>query len=205
MVLTRDTFVLFGDPSLRVRAFVPQAVKVSHEVDRSANDLMEFKVTRKDPKKGQVPAKHAVVALSLDGKLVTSAVTDEKGVAKVEILASMEKKKLDLVVSGSRLVTYESKIRTPEREQEASENTEEKEKSESKEKSSSSESKSEDKESSKSTKDSQSSGDSSKGGKQDKDDDKKPGACAVGSDSSGHFGAILALSLLALRRRSKQR
>lgn len=203
MVLTRDTFVLFGDPSLRIRAFVPQEVKVSHEVDRSSGDALAFKVTRKDPKKGQVPAEHAVVALSLDGELVTSAVTDDEGVAKVQILASMEKKKLDLVISGSRLVTHESTVRAPERDEEESQGQDESEDKSASEKDESSTSESSDKtDASDSSEGSQNSSDSSEDKNNDEDDDgKKAGSCDVGVASPGPLGVILGFLLLGLRRR----
>lgn len=202
MELTRDTFVLFGDPSLRIRAFVPQEVKVSHEMERSGGDALVFKVTRKDPKKGKVPAQHAVVALSLDGELVASAVTDKDGEAKVKLVASMEKKKFDLVISGSRLVTYESSIRAPEREEDESQDSDaSNEKSEDKSQAGNSEA-------SEASSGDEVSGDKGSEGSQEseasgqksgKDDGKK--GCALGSTSPAP--GILALLFLGLRRRRR--
>lgn len=110
MELTRDTFVVFGDPSLMVRAFAPQEVVVHSKLEAGAGSKAEVQVIRKDPKKGEVEANLAVVALSHEGKLVAAAPTNALGKVSLEIPEKYGSEELELVVSGRRLVSYEGRL-----------------------------------------------------------------------------------------------
>lgn len=110
MELTRDTFVMFGDPSLMVRAFRPQKLVLRTTIQDREGSKAQVQVMRKDPKKGEVPADLAVVALSHEGKLVASAATDKSGDAILVIPEQYDPEDLDLVVSGRRLVSYEGRL-----------------------------------------------------------------------------------------------
>lgn len=201
MELTRDTFVLFGDPSLNVRAFAPDPVIIKKAAKKKSRNKLSFEVMRKDPKKGKVAAYPAVAALSLDGELVVSARTDKEGEVTLEIPKDVDAEELELVVTGHRLVAYEDTVtRDAEEEENADKSQQGDTKASDDESKEDSQASDDDSDTSNSDDGGSDSSSDSSGKNKDKEDGKGKG-CAVQEDASGLFGMLVLLGLAAIRRR----
>lgn len=209
MQLTMDTFALFGDPSLVIRAYVPSPVVVSQYSHKERSDTLVVKVKRKDGDKGEVAAHPALVSLSLDGELVVSAETDSEGRASLKIPDSVDAKDLDLVVTGSRLVTYEGSadLSAPQEEDKGQDDKSDGDKEDSKDKSK--EDEKDESSDSKGKDDEDKSGDDEssekESGKKKKKKKTKKGGCAVDSEPSNGLAGALLLGLLGWVRRRDRR
>lgn len=100
---TRDTFMIFGDPSLLVRNDLPSKVESTHNL---AGDKIEINALAE----GGKPAYPAVVALSSDGELLAAVHTDAQGKAVIELPNDVEAESVDMVITGMNLVSLQSKI-----------------------------------------------------------------------------------------------
>ncbi|MCB1045957.1 MAG: tandem-95 repeat protein, partial [Calditrichaeota bacterium] len=95
-------FVLFGDPSLRVRTTEPRALAVEHESTYSPQQGAYTVMVPGEP--------GAQVALTIEGDLAASGLTDQDGRAVLALPATGAPVDLLLVVSADNALPYEATI-----------------------------------------------------------------------------------------------